>query len=227
MTRNEALKELFEENLYIMFCNTYLDDFSIEFKNDEFTVLNRKNKIVLKDKLSNYDLGFESQKKFILNIVKKVARWVEVIEDLDDKYFENLIETDGCRFINVLGGGDIYLNAKYVEKVFSNLDLSNKKDFEKYNNQINYYIDEIVNKLEKYDIEVVMYGFNRNDIRFYVDGFIYKNEIYINFIKNPEKLKGIDDIDDLITYKNITLYYSLATEKEIKKAIKFIEKLIA
>ena len=58
MTKIEALKELLREN-------TSLNGFKINFKGDEFIVLDENKNVIFKDLLKNYGLDYDSQKRFI------------------------------------------------------------------------------------------------------------------------------------------------------------------
>ena len=55
MTKIEALKELLKINLNNLNKYTHLKKLRINFKEDEFTVFDKNNFIIFKDKLSNYD----------------------------------------------------------------------------------------------------------------------------------------------------------------------------
>ena len=83
MTRNEALKELLKENVKEVSSKNLVKKLLIEFRDDEFIILDRDNSIVFKDKLKNYDLDFENQKRFVLNIYKKLFKYVSDKFDCD------------------------------------------------------------------------------------------------------------------------------------------------
>ena len=243
MTKIEALKYLFEENIYELNRNTYLKDISIEFKGDEFTVTNKENKVVLKDKLSNYDLDFESQKRFILNIAEKVTQWFEVLEDLDREYFRDLIKVDNnYYYFDILGYGDIFKSAEYIEINIEEPIIDEIGYIADYSEDIRetydfYYelmytnlINDIKSNLDEDKIRVVYYNDGYKFIEgFYVDGTIKEDETYVCYIDDPDEineLKEGEKLSSITSYEEITLYYSLTTKEEIDNAVKFIKDLI-
>lgn len=224
MTRTEALKELLKENLRELDRNTYIDGLVIDFKDDEFIVSNEDTKIIFKDKLSNYDLDFESQKRFVLKIADKSAGFVEVLEDVDRSgFFENLIEVDDEYYFDVLGRGDIY-KGNYIE-----IDCAEIGSNDLCNLFVEYVTQEIKDHLDKNKIRVILYSDKYGyETGFYVNGVINEDQIYIGFIEDPFCLKHLENaknIDEVIGYDAITLYYSLTSKKEVNDAVEFVKNL--
>ena len=206
-------------------------------------MVNKENKVVLKDKLSNYDLDYESQKKFILNIAEKVTQWYEVLEDLDREYFRELIKVDNnYYYFDILGYGDIFKSAEYIKINIDDIVTDKIGFLDEYGDEIydiyndyrsmmyDYIENEIKSNLDEDKIRVVYYNDGYNYIEsFYVDGTIKEDETYVCYIDDPDEineLKEGEKLSSITSYEEITLYYSLTTKEEIDNAVKFIKDLI-
>ena len=230
MTKRKALKELLKINLDEL--NDCLKSklkikFRIKFKGDEFTVLNKKGEIVLKDKLSNYDLDFESQKEFVFNIIKKLFIWIKR-KDLDKDYFKNTIEIDNKYYSDILGEG-IILKNNYIKMEFEdNLKPIDHMCYIK--DDVEQIIIDIMENLDKNKIRVVLYSDDYGyEVGFYVDRIIHECILYIGYIKDIDILndiKYIKDVFDIAEYDKFIVYYSFTTKEEIKKAVEFVKKLV-
>ena len=134
MTKIEALKELLKINLEELCYNTSINGLTIEFKDDEFIILDKDKNVIFKDLLKNYDLDYISQKRFILNVADSVTSFVDVLEDIEDKrrYFEDLIRVDNEYYFDVVGSGDIYESATYIDIDMDNIYENCKEDCIRY-----------------------------------------------------------------------------------------------
>ena len=204
------IKDLLKENIIELRKNTHLNVSTINFKGDEFIVLDKDKKIILKDKILNYDVDFESQKKFILDVIKNISSFI-VIPDIIDfiSCSDIFMKIDYRYYSNVLGDGDILKNAEYIRV---NYDIDNHDEY-------NYFIDDVINmikeKLDENKIRVVAYSDSYQE-GFYVDGVIEMYDTCLYYIEDNYK-----------EYSVIDLYYSNATKKEIEEAVKFIKDLVA
>ena len=213
MIKIEVLKELLKINLEVLGHNTSISGLTIDFKGDEFLVLDENKNVVFKDSLKNYDLDFESQKKFILDVANSVTSFVEVLENVNK---DDLIRVDNEYFYSVIGKGDIYKKDNYIN--------INKLDNEKDNVFLCFIVDivsdiildGIKNNLDENKIRVILYsGKYGCEGGFYVGGVINDNDTYVYFIEDNVKKCNIVD-----------LFYSNATTKEVEGAVKFIKELL-
>jgi len=192
------LKNILMNNIYELNRNTRFEKLFITFRGGKFYVkIDKNNKIIHKGNLLDLGLDFESQKKFIFDVLNKLTSFVKDYWKNEEKL---LLSEDDCNKIYVVGCGYIY-----------------KNNFIKLNSNYKNVINEIKYKLLGSEIIVV---YCKDKKGFYVDGLIYEDEIC---------LKCINDLNNVIggyDNGNVTLYYKIATDKEIKKAIKFIEKLV-
>ena len=203
MTKVEELKKLLKENIKELKDFIYLNISEIDFKGDEVIVLNRDNKVIFKDLIKNYDTTFESQKKFIFNVLNRVTSFVRDYSNIDWENEKKLIlSEDECNMVDVVGIGDIYKNnfVKIDEKLTNYLYLIN-----------------IIRKIRREFCNrglVIVYCKDKKG--FYVDGITHKNEICIKYINEFNNIVG----------RKVTLYYRITSDRKIKKAIKFIENLL-
>ena len=231
MTKRKILKDLLKINLDEL--NQYLNSkLKIKFENNKFIVSNEKNTIIFKDKLSNYKLNIESQKEFVFNVVKNIATWAKRIEDLDEKFFKNMIIVNGRYYNDVLGEGIILKNNR-IKIDF----VDDPKLVEKFGDNRIYYIlyeikriiNEIENNLDENKIRVVFYDYG-NEVGFYVDGVTHECVLYIHYIEHSNILKEIKhmkNISDLkINRGKFIVYYSFITKEEIEEAVEFVKKLV-
>ena len=200
-----TIKELLKENIKTLNNDTHIYGLSIEFKGDEFIVLDKDKNVIFKDLLKNYDLDYISQKRFILNVASKIVGWIKVLDDLDYSIINKLVDTKNC--INVLGSGAVFENY-YITKYI-------KKDVDKFIIDV---IHKIRKKLDKDKIRVVI-CFKDDDnskIKIYVDGITSLKDFVLYYIDNDGKLKD----------KIIALYYTMTTKEEIEEAFEFIKDLV-
>ena len=199
MTKIELLndlKNILVNNIGELNRETKFKNLSISFRGGKFYV--RKNsKIFHRGNLLDVDLDFNGQKEFIFNVLSKLTSFVKDYWENEEKL---LLSEDDCNKIHVVGYGDIH-----------------KNNFIKLNSDYKNVINEIKYKLLGNKIVVV---YCKDKKGFYVDGLIYEDEICLKCINDLNNV--VDGYDN----GNVTLYYKVATDKEIKKAIKFIEKLV-
>ena len=235
MTRNEALKELLKENVFNLIRYCHLKNINGGFKDDEIIIVDKNGKTIFKDKILNYDLDFESQKRFILDIMEKISSFVVVLEDLEDiECFKNLIEIDDIYHFDVLGKGDIYKTATRISKNFNKMyedclkKFNDEECINKIDSLIDGYIEKIKNNLDGNKVRVVMYYYDLSEFGFYVDSIINIDMVYLKFVDDLDELESSNKIDEIASCSPITLYYSLLENvKEADKAAKFIRKLIS
>ena len=243
MTKTEALKELLKINLDKLIRNTRIEDLTIKFISDkEFTISNKDNKIVFKDTLNNYDVDFESQKKFILNVAESVASIAMILEDLrpkDEKFLDVYVNLNYDEYIDVLGYGPMYSPSyKIVCITFVNVVLSFEdniheicKEFKKI--MLDALINKIRDKIDGNKIRVIISSNKRCDgIKFCINKIMDEDTICVGYIEKLKKLKElkvlknpkIPDYLKTLKYENITLHYSITTNEEVYKATKTIEE---
>ena len=243
MIKTEALKELLKINLDKLIKNTRIEDLTIKFVNDnEIAILNKDKKIVFKDSLNNYDLDFDSQKKFILNVAESVTSIAMILEDLrpkDEKFLDAYFNLNNNNYIEVLGHGAMYISSRSLVYIsFVDLDLFFEdskyeicKDFK--NIMLDTLIDKIKDKIDGDKIKVIVYSNKKCDgIYFYIDKVMNEDALCIGYIDDLSKLKELKVLKNskipnglnTVKYKNITLYYSITTNEEVYKATKTIEE---
>ena len=186
MTRNETIKNLLSINLDELTKHIHVDVTLFFDLNDKFTISKNGEKI-FEDKLSNYGLDFESQKRFIMNVAKRILpSGALLLEEDDDKNIEDMVKKTSIK-----------IDYKIYD-YFSNC------------------VDELIEyKLEDEKISVsVRVNESTYDVYIYIKEFLYKNLLCVKFVENSLK-----------RYEYVTLCYTLATEEEFNKAVKFVEKL--
>ena len=231
MTKIEVVKTLLRMNLRELNEDTFMNGLTIEFKDDEFIVRDKNKKIVLKDKILKYDVDFESQKKFVLDVAKNVVVWVKPEESVKD-FYENML--DDYYYIDVLGEDYvIYKTAQFVEvdidkKVKIDKEKNPDEYWDKYLSIRDYYIEEIRKNLDENKIRMVFYYDNIKDrVGFYVDEIIHKYGVYVYYMEDTVDLDELDCVSDLVSGDKYYLLYSITTKKDLEDAVKFIEKLTA
>ena len=218
MKKIEIIKKLLVENINSLNRDTSICKLSIGFKDNTFYVVNHcDNEVILTGDVLNYDVNFNSQKKFILDVVNSVASFVDVLEDIDwDEYFKNLINVNGVNYIEVIGFGDIFRN-NFIKLELNDEDINFQRRFKKLERMIE-------NGLDNNKIRVV---YCKKENGFYVGKNIYESKVFVTFIEDTVALDNIKEVDDDVTSdETITLYYSLTSEKELKEAIKFIKNVM-
>lgn len=235
MTKLNALKKLLKKNMENLIFNTRIPLLSIEFKGKKFTILDYNEKVIFDDKILNYDATFKSQKEFILKLASKFTTFVKVAEELDKDYLKDLIKIDEVYYTNVTSSGDIYKTSKYIDIDVEDLYEEYTEDryydgsWEDYfYDTIDAYVEEIINKFKNKGVRIVSYcDFKSEKAGFYVSANIYKDKICVTYVDNLKKLEGSSSIDEIVNYKNITLYYSLIKDKkEADEAVKIIKELV-
>ena len=91
MVNIDTIKELMALNLEELQTSLNLN-LSIDFKDDEINVLYNYKNIILSDKLSNYGVDFESQKKFILNVADKIFGFAEFGEEDESELTDEMVK---------------------------------------------------------------------------------------------------------------------------------------
>ena len=226
MTKIEVLKELLRKNFNetIKLIN---DGLSIDFKCDEFIVVDKDKNVIFKNKILNYDVDYNGQEKFILDVASKITLFVEVSDSIDYILYNTVLKEINKRYcIDILGSGYIRKNAKFIEV---NPEIK-FLDYDEYNYLMDDAISMIKNSLDEDKIRVVLYS-DRYQDGFYVDGAVKESDTYIYYIDDEDKdFKGIEFIDDINNYIDeyyTFIYYINTTKKEIEEAVEFIKELVA
>ena len=202
----EDIKNLLVRNFEELIRETQFKNLSIIFKGDDFYV-KKNSRIIHKGNLYDVDLSFDSQKKFIFSVLKKLTPFVRDYFSIDWENEEKLLlSEDECYMIDVVGFGNVYKNnfVKIDEKLTKHP-----------------YIEDIIKKIRgEFCNRGIVVVYCKDKKGFYVDGITYEDEICLECINDFNNItKGYDN-------GNVTLYYKVATDKDIKKAIKFIERLV-
>jgi len=224
MTKLQALKKLFEINLKELGKVLGIDGLKVEFKDDWFFVLDKNDKIIFVYKIKYYDLDFNSQRSFVINVANEIAAWVENLDEYEDDFIHDFLGgiIDSKDYVDILGEGDIYRRyyIKLKNYVMMDDNIVTVDGFD--------IIKEIKNNLDGNKIRVVLYNpANKNKIGIYVDGVIKEKDVKVYYIEDEEDVEKSESIDNLLYYKYITLYYSMTTKEELEKAVEFIEELVA
>ena len=248
MTKTEALKELLKYNLNKLAKNTSIGDLSINFVTvDKFMVLNKDKEVVFTDNLSNYDVDFESQKKFVLDVAESVAMTAMILEDLrpeDKNILENYLDSYDKNYIEITGYGPIHTSAPhrfYIE--FKNFVMTLEDDYyeickEFKNLMLDTFIWKIKNKVNRNKVRVFLH-FNENKCNgfiIFVDSIMDKDVLPIGYINDIKKLEKIDNLknpkffvypnENVLKHKLITLFYSVANVEELEKATDVIREAV-
>ena len=206
MTTFEQVKRLLKDNVDEINMNTCINELSIEFKDDEFYV-KKNNEIVFEDKISNYNISYESQKKFITEIVYNTTTIFMFVPDKISAIKEDIIIVDNINCFDVLGYGDIYDNI-LIKINFDKISKNHDND-----TIVKNIIEEIKGNLNENKIRAV---YCKDKEGFFVNGIIEEDKIEINYIEEKK-----------LNYKSekVTLFYMLTTIDEITAAIKFVKNL--
>ena len=200
-----TIKDLLRKNIYELRREVGLN-ITYYFKDDKIYIKNDK-KLIYEEKLSNIGLDFDSQKEFILNIIKKCVTYLELYNEIDWNKRELPITIDNYYYFDVLNDdfyGDAYKNY-FIELPFN---YYNDKELKKLFKVIN-------DKLYSSDIRVIYYHNGSYKEGFYVSDCKYKIDLKVFYI------------DKNLSYKNLSLYISYTKKEEIEKAVKFIKELVA
>ena len=239
MTKIEALKELFKINLEKLKRYIYIDGLSIVFNEDSFIVMN-DDKVVFKNKLSNYDLTYYGQIKFILNIIENIAPIAMIWEELrsvDECFLDNCIFTDIENFIEIEGEG--YINDPFytIEIDLKRFSLSNNKKicdiYKKYKNELLSRKYELKEGLKKDSFKIYLYADDKQHrLIIYIDKKMQDSLMCMGFVKDLKKFEDTNNPENLIVnnvrctldYEIITLFYTLTTDKELEEAYEIVQK---
>ena len=247
MTKTEALKELLKYNLNKLAKNTSIGDLSINFVTvEKFMVLNKDKEVVFTDKLLNYDVDFESQKNFILNVAENVALTAMILEDLrpeDRNILKNYLDLYDKNYIEITGHGPMhypryrfYIDVRnFVTSLYDDY-CEICKEFEKM--MLDTFIWRIKNKIGGNKIRIVIH-FDKNkceEIDIYIDELMEKDTICVGYIDDIKKLEGIYNLknpkipvfpnESVLKHKLITLYYSVTNVEELENATDIIREII-
>ena len=200
------LKNILVNNIEELNRETQFKKLSISFRGGKFYV-KKNGGIIHRGNLFDVDLDFNGQKKFIFDVLNKLTTFVRDYFSIDWENEEKLLlSEDECDMVDVVGFGNIYKNnfVKIDEKLTEHP-----------------YIRDIIKKIRgKFCNRGIVVVYCKDKKGFYVDGITYEDEICLKCIND------LNDVVDGYDNGNVTLYYKVATDKEIKKAVKFIEKLV-
>ena len=224
MTRKEILKELLRRNLdaFNVKLDTYL---SIRFEGNNY-IISYKSIEVLKGVITDYEMDFEGQKKFILDVGNSLFYLFKEKSDMEaDELTYNSVK--GFKLIN--GRSNDYLK-KYGVKINKDvLKITDKiKNDEDYKNflerifkRINIYLDgdkiSIINETLE-DGNYLHINIKIYEVTLLID---YVDEFDYSFLSDY-----INSLRRLKRRKELKIYFSDVEEKEAEKAVEYIKKLI-
>ena len=224
MTRKEILKELLRRNLdaFNVKLDTYL---SIRFEGNNY-IISYKSIEVLKGVITDYEMDFEGQKKFILDVGNSLFYLFKEKSDMEaDELTYNSVK--GFKLIN--GRSNDYLK-KYGVKINKDvLKITDKiKNDEDYKNflerifkRINIYLDgdkiSIINETLE-DGNYLHINIKIYEVTLLID---YVDEFDYSFLSDY-----INSLRRLKRRKELKNYFSDVEEKEAEKAVEYIKKLI-
>ena len=170
------------------------------FKDDEFIVLDCHNRIVLVDKILNYDLSFESQKKFILNVLNKIFKYVKDEDNMDCEIIMADCEERKCRIV----GEREFMYAKYyVEIVGGKLKICKK--FKYYDDCLDEIFKKIAANLDDSKVEVFYYDNCLDFEGFYINVIVDDNIVTVNYVDDDEYYK-LNSLKNVLKENKITVY---------------------
>ena len=220
MTKIEVLKELLKINLDELNCVFDLR-LKIEFKGDEFLVLD-KNNIVFRDDIVNYGLKPGCQERFVFDVLNKLFKYVRTFGSLE------------YDFIKVGEWNNLTKVTGYNEFIFEKFSiLVKRKDFEKLNDEeFELYMKKMFKKisfnLDWDKIDVLSKKNMDGDYWIYVNFVInekYLTYYYINEIDLQRVDNVVNSIKRLLKDKSVYIYYSDVDNEEVVKAVKYIEEI--
>lgn len=246
ISKNDILKILFENNIDTINRDTHIKGLSIEFEDDKF-IIKKEDKVVYKNKISNYEANYYSQRKFILDVLNSFIVFAIELVDIDS-YETRFLEKECIKINNdnsyklILGNDStIYTPHDYIkvdiENLVPNLNKGNvRKIYNKFKNTIFEKISkEIEKNVDKNKFSVICYSDEQYNIfLFYVNPITYKNPITIDFIDCVDyyiklynsKNIDIDRIRYEIEYYPARLFYSPITNKEFDETLKTVENIV-
>ena len=257
MTVEQATCELMERNiddLNYLVCNVnrkykleiyFVCDYrnvvlcrnDFDYEKLEIKVSTIYDKVVFRDRLSNYGPDFESQKRFILNVLNNLPIYYKKCGDLIDEK----IHIDNSDCIEILGKGDAYeeICIDIEPEILKLFEFENRGGYigTKYQNFINFLKFETkMNWDTKIDLDEnkikIVYSKSKNKI--FISRVMKKFSLDIYHINNSKmkdcitKLLNVRSLEGVvnISHRTTPICYSQTTDKELKKVAEFIKKLI-
>ena len=236
MNKIKLLKELLRVNLYML--NRKCLGVTFYFIDDKIYVRDAKTKkLICEEKLSNIGLDYESQKNFLVNIIKHYATYLEFYDEIDWSKREAPITIDNYYYFDVVKD-DFYGDAYAYEKYFVELPYNHYDDRE-----IKRMFGIIEENLEDSGVRVVYYhdgvckeGFYISDCKDVVELDVYYID-NLEKLEDPEyvkslinKLRKVKDLPDLRDFKfnnkELKLYIDFAPKEDLEEAYVIVKEIV-
>lgn len=224
MTRKEILKELLRRNLdaFNVKLDTYL---SIRFEGNNY-IISYKSIEVLKGVITDYEMDFEGQKKFILDVGNSLFY---LFKEKSDMEADELTYNSVKGFKLIIGRGDVFLK-KYGVKI--NKDVLKITDKIKSDEDYKNFLEDIFKRIKIYldgDKIFVINETLEDDNYLYINIKIYEVTLLIDYVDEFDYSFLSDYINSLRRLKRrkeLKIYFSDVEEKEAEKAVEYIKKLV-
>lgn len=224
MTRKEILKELLRRNLdaFNVKLDTYL---SIRFEGNNY-IISYKSIEVLKGVITDYEMDFEGQKKFILDVGNSLFY---LFKEKSDMEADELTYNSVKGFKLIIGRGDVFLK-KYGVKI--NKDVLKITDKIKSDEDYKNFLEDIFKRIKIYldgDKIFVINETLEDDNYLHINIKIYEVTLLIDYVDEFDYSFLSDYINSLRRLKRrkeLKIYFSDVEEKEAEKAVEYIKKLV-